>query len=322
MRIVSVAVAVLGGLCITALAQVAADDVVVTRGGVSVTLQDVDTYVTRVPKEQREKFIDSPARIREMLNSMMLTKQLAAQARSGHLDQRADVASQMRAAQDEVLARARMADFMDAITVPDLSELVAEQYAAHKELYKVPAIVDVSQVLIAADKVRSDDEAKALAEKVRAEALANPKNFDALVEKYSDDNSKAENHGLMKDATSKSYVQEFRDASAALKTIGEISPVVKTTYGYHVIKLLARTPERQQSLAEVREQLTASIREQYIANQRREFVNGLTNEKLDVNPATLDTRRDRYDEAGNVKKTAASPPAKGGGTTPAPPAKP
>jgi peptidyl-prolyl cis-trans isomerase C len=309
-------------LSTAAFAQVAGEDVVVTRGGVSVNLQDVDTYVTRVPKEQREKFIDSPARIREMLNSMMLTKQLAAQARAEHLDQRADIASQMRAAQEEVLARARMADFMGSLVVPDLSQLVAEEYTTHKDLYVVPAIVDVSHVLIAAEKIRSDDEAKALAEKVRAEALANPKNFEALVEKYSDDNSKAENHGLMKDATSKSYVQEFRDAAAALKTVGEISPVVKTSYGYHVIKLVARTPERKQSLAEVREQLTASMREQYIANQRREFVNSLTNEKLDVNPATLDTLRDRYDEAGNVKAAASPAPAKGGGTTPASPAKP
>jgi peptidyl-prolyl cis-trans isomerase C len=187
-------------------------------------------------------------------------------------------------------------------------------------LYKVPPKVDVMQVLVSAEN-RSDDEAKALAEKIRAEALANPKNFQALIDKYSDDNSKAENHGLMKDATSKSYVPEFRDAAAALKAVGDVSPVVKTTYGYHVMKMVARVPERQQSLAEVREQLTASMREQYIANQRRDFVNELTNQKMDINAATLDSLRDRYDSAGNVKTTAAAP-AGNGGPPPAAPQKP
>ncbi len=295
-------------------------DPVVSRGGATITLRDIDTFIARVPKEQRERFIDSPSRIRDLLNNMLLTKNLAEQARTEHIEKRADVESQLRAAQDEVLARARMAEFMASIKVPDLSELVAEQYASHKDLYKVPAKVDVSHVLISTEN-RSDDEARALAEKVRAEALQNPKNFEALADKYSDDKSKAENHGLMKDATSKSYVQEFRDASAGLRTIGEISPVVKTNYGYHVIKLVARIPERQQSLAEVREQLTAAMREQYIGNQRREFVNELTNQKMDINPATLDTLRDRYDEAGNVKATAAAP-ASDGGMPPAAPQKP
>ena len=295
-------------------------DLVVSRGRASITLQDIDTYVARVPKEQRERFIDSPTRIRDLLNNMLLNKELAEQARTEHLDRNADVENQLRAAQDEVLARARMAEFMASIKVPDLSELVAEQYATHKDLYKVPPKVDVMQVLVSAEN-RSDDEAKALAEKIRAEALANPKNFQALIDKYSDDNSKAENHGLMKDATSKSYVPEFRDAAAALKAVGDVSPVVKTTYGYHVMKMVARVPERQQSLAEVREQLTASMREQYIANQRRDFVNELTNQKMDINAATLDSLRDRYDSAGNVKTTAAAP-AGNGGPPPAAPQKP
>jgi len=188
------------GISTASFAQTAADDVVITRGGVSVTLQDVDTYVTRVPKEQRERFIDSPSRIRDMLNNLLLTKQLAAQAREKHLDQRPDVASQLRAEQDDVMARARMNDYMSSLQTPDLGELAREQYLAHKELYRTPARVDVSHLLVSVEK-RSDDEARALAEKARAEALADPKAFEALVEKYSDDTSKASNHGQIKDAT-------------------------------------------------------------------------------------------------------------------------
>jgi peptidyl-prolyl cis-trans isomerase C len=298
----------------TAIAQTAADDVVITRGGVSVTLKDVDTYVSRVPKEQRERFIDSPSRIRDMLNNMLLTKQLAAQARAEHLEQRPDVANQLRAEQDNVLAGARMTDYMNSIKVPDLTELAREQYLTHKDLYKVPAKVDVRQLLISTEK-RSDDEARALAEKVRAEALASPDGFESLVDKYSDDASKTANHGLMKDATSDGYVKEFRDAAAALTKVGEISPVVHTTYGYHVLRLVSREPERQQTFDEVREQLTASMREQFIANTRRDFVNQLNNEKTDVNPATLDTLRDRYDATGKVK-VATDAAAKGGSTPP------
>jgi peptidyl-prolyl cis-trans isomerase C len=295
-------------------------DVVVSRGGITITLQDIDTYVARVPKEHRERFIDSPQRIRDMLNNLMLTKQMAEQARAAHLDQQPEVQSQLRAADDEVLARARMNEFMASIKVPDLGELAREQYVSHKDLYKVPEKTDAYHLLISTD-MHSDEEAKALAEKARGEALADPKSFPALVEKYSEDNSKATNKGLMKDAASAAFVQEFREAAGALTRVGEISPVVHTSYGYHVLQLASRSPERQQSFDEVREQLTASVREQYIAAQRRDFVNGLNNQKLDINSATLDTLRDRYDEQGKVK-VAAAPAAKGGGTPPATPQKP
>jgi parvulin-like peptidyl-prolyl isomerase len=299
----------------TIQAQTSSSEAVVSRGGITITLQDIDTYVARVPKEHREKFIDSPQRIRDMLNNLMLTKQMAQQARAAHLDQQPEIQSQLRAADDEVLARARMKEFMASIKVPDLCDLAREQYISHKELYKVPAKTDVYHLLISTD-IHSDSEAKALAEKARGEALADPKNFAALVEKYSEDNSKATNKGLMKDAASAAFVQEFREAAGALTRVGEISPVVRTSYGYHVLQLSSRSPERQQSFDEVREQLTASVREQYIDTQRRDFVNRLNNEKLDINSATLDTLRDRYDEQGNVK-VAATPAAKGGGTPPA-----
>lgn len=300
-----------------ASAQNSPDDVLVSRGGISVTLRDVDAFVARVPKEQRSKFIDSPARIRDMLNNMMLTKQLAAQAREAHLDQDPMVATQLRAAEDEVLARARMTDFTNNIKVPDLKALVAEEYATHKEVYRIPAGVDVRHVLISTE-LHSDEEAKALAEKVRAEAVANPKGFELLVDKYSEDNSKSSNRGLMRDATSTTYVEEFRNAAAALKKVGEVSPVVHTNFGYHVLELVENRPERQQTLDEVREKLTASMREQYVTNQRRDFINAFNSQTVDINSATLDTLRDRYDDNGNVR-VVATPAAKPAGTPPASP---
>jgi peptidyl-prolyl cis-trans isomerase C len=293
----------------TVHAQSDPNDVVISRNGVSITLQDIDTYVARVPKEQRERFIDSPTRIRDLLNNMLLTKELAVQARAEHLETHADVQNQLRAAEDEVLSRARMSEFMASIKVPDLAELAREQYLSHKDLYKLPAIVDVKHVLVSTEK-HPDAEAHALAEKARAEALADPNNFDAVVEKYSDDNSKA-NHGLIKDAASTKFVEEFRNAAAELKSVGEISPLVHTTFGYHVLQLVSRQPERQQSFDEVRAQVTASMREQLVANERRDFVNQLNNQKVDINPANLDTLRDRYDENGNVKVAGGPAPTSG-----------
>ena len=289
---------------------------VVSRGGVTVTLGDIDAWVARVPKEQRAKFIDSPARIQEMIGNLLLTKQLAAQARAEHLDQKPEVSYQVTAAQDEALARAKMTNFMSTLKVPDLSLLVAEEYTTHKEMYKLPASVDVKQILIGTEK-RTDEEAAALAEKVRALAVSKPKEFDKLVDEYSDDPSKSENHGLMKDASNPKYLKEFQTAAGALKGVGEVSPVIHTKYGYHILELAASHPARQQTLDEVRDQLAATLRDQYVDGQRRDYLNELNSQKVDINPATLDTLRDRYDEAGNVR-LAGQAPAASSGKPPAP----
>ena len=303
----------------TIQAQTGSSDVVVSRGGITITLQDIDTYVARVPKEHREKVHrQSAAHPRHAHQPDAYEADGGAGAPHIWISSRISRASCERRTTKSL--RARRTEFMASVKVPDLTELTREQYLTHKDLYKVPAKADVYHLMISTEK-HSDDEAKALAEKARTEALANPKSFAALVETYSEDISKASNKGLMKDATGKAFVQEFRDAAGALTRVGEISPVVHTSYGYHVLQLAARAPERQQSFDEVREQLTASVREQYIATQRRDFVNQMNNEKLDINSATLDTLRDRYDEAGNVKVVAA-PAAKGGGTPPATPQKP
>ena len=81
-------------------------------------------------------------------------------------------------------------------------------------------------------------EAKAEADKVLAEVKANPKNFAALAKKYSKDPGSAQNGGnlgyLAKDG---GLGKEFEDAAFSLPK-GQISDVVQTAYGYHIITIL------------------------------------------------------------------------------------
>ncbi|MDO5640438.1 MAG: SurA N-terminal domain-containing protein [Neisseria sp.] len=81
-------------------------------------------------------------------------------------------------------------------------------------------------------------EVKTEAEKVLAEVKANPKNFAGLAKKYSKDPGSAENGGnlgyLAKDG---GLGKEFEDAAFALPK-GQISDVVQTAYGYHIITVL------------------------------------------------------------------------------------
>jgi PPIC-type peptidyl-prolyl cis-trans isomerase-like protein len=76
------------------------------------------------------------------------------------------------------------------------------------------------------------DSVRRAAENVRTQA--NPANFGALAKRYSKDPGSAQQNGSLGPFKRDEMVKPFGDAVAALRP-GQISPVVETQYGYHII---------------------------------------------------------------------------------------
>lgn len=268
--------------------------VVASRGGSSITLADVDAFAQKIPEDKRGGFFDSPVRIQKMIDNLLMSRQLATEARTSGLDKQPVVERQLQLASDEVLAAARRQQFEQDVQVPDLSALAQEEFIAHKEKYVQRGDFVVEHILI---KVagRSDDEARALAQTVEKQARANPDNFEALVEQYSDDQSKAANHGKVEDAgNTRLYDPSFAAAAAKLHKPGEISPVVKSTFGYHVIKLIRRTPDKTPSFADVKDRIVGELRAAYVEKTVRGHTDDLRNMPMDTNAELLESLRSRY----------------------------
>lgn len=271
-----------------------ANTVVASQGGVSVTLGELDAYAaSRIPEKDRAGFFVSPQRIEMLITNQLAQKQMAAEARKAGLQNDPLVKSQIDLATDETLSKVRLERLRKEIKVPDFSALAKEDYAAHKEKYATAGRFDVKHILIMTNN-RSDAEAKALAETVEKEAKADPNRFDSLVEKYSEDPSKTANLGLMTQVDSGRYVAEFTEAAKALKNPGDISPVVKTKFGYHVLKLIARIPNQQRSFADVREEIVARMSNDYVEKQMKNYVDQLRSQKMDAHPDVVASLRDRY----------------------------
>ncbi len=287
-----------------------ADTVIATQGTTRLTFGDVDAFASRIEERQRPGFFNSPKRIENLISNLLVTRQLAAEAEKQGLDKDPAVQAQIRIATEEILSKARMEEMRGALKLPDFNKLAKEEYIGHKEKYVIPGKLDVKHVLIATDK-HSDEEAKAIAEDVYKQAAANPADFDALIEKYSEDSSKAANHGLMPDVNPKRYAAPFAAAAAALKVPGEISPVVKTKFGYHVVKLVARTSDTPQTFDQDNAQFVERLRTDYINKQLSDHTDALRNIHIDANPELIVSLRDRYGTAPSVSDVdagAAKPP--------------
>jgi peptidyl-prolyl cis-trans isomerase C len=139
-------------------------------------------------------------------------------------------------------------------------------YDQNKPRFHQPESVHASHILIRADE-KTDAPTKA---KAKAQAddllkqLRRGGKFADLAKKFSQDPGSATNGGDLGFFNKGQMVGPFDSAAFALKP-GEMSGVIETPFGYHIIQVLEAKPARDVGFDEVKEQ----IRE-YLATQQRE----------------------------------------------------
>ena len=139
--------------------------------------------------------------------------------------------------------------------------------------------------------VAQDDAAKAKAEEVRAKIVAG-ESFPRLAADYSDSGSKA-NGGLVGPLSKSDLSDELQKAIAGLKT-GDVTPVLRTTRGYQIIKIENLQDTTTKSFEDAREEIADRI-----ANEKRqgEFVRFITKLRAE---AIIDWKNDEVKKAYEV----------------------
>lgn len=123
------------------------------------------------------------------------------------------------------------------VTKPEVTKF----YNDYKDsLPMVPETYDLSQI-IRIPKITEDAKfmAREKAEKI-LDSLKAGGNFDELAKRNSDDSLSAIQGGALGKSKKGSFVKEFEDAAFLLKP-GEISGIVESEFGYHIIKLNDKT---------------------------------------------------------------------------------
>lgn len=272
--------------------------VVVSRGGVSVTLQDVDDYMNRVPAAKRAGMMDSPKRIEALLQNLLLNAQLAAQAVQLKLDHDPQLQGKTGPERNEILARLRIEQFLKDLKVPDLEPLAHEEYLGHKDKYTTHGAWTVQRLIVATKNRGNKDSEKEAWDKavsLRAQAIAEPDKFGDLVDQASDDPAKAATHGIIKDAYHAKVDRWLPDAMTSLHKPGDISSVVSAPGGYQFVKLVSAEPDVVPPFTAVHDRILAELKNNYIESERQKFLDTLASEKLEASPEIVASLRIRYD---------------------------
>ena len=144
--------------------------------------------------------------------------------------------------------------------------------AAKEERRASHILINAAKDTPAADR----DQAKARAQELLAQVRKSPASFAEIAKKSSQDSGSAPAGGDLNFFGRGAMVKPFEDAVFAMKK-GEISDVVESDFGYHIILLTDIKTPRQPSFEELRPSLEAELKQQQAQRKFAEVAEAFTN---------------------------------------------
>lgn len=214
----------------------------------------------------------------EFLNELVRLELGYQEAKKEKLDQTPEIKFQIEATLSQALLQKNLAEKVRSINISD---------AEMKEYYDKNPQIRASHILLRvppnADP-KTEGEIKKKIDDIYAQAKANKKAFPELAKKYSEDPTGKRGGDL--DYFSKDrMVPQFADAAFALKEIGDISPPVKTPFGWHIIELTGKQSFKDADKNVLRQTLLGEKRknvvEEYFASLKQKYGATIYKENLE-----------------------------------------
>ena len=138
---------------------------------------------------------------------------------------------------------------------------IQDFYNKHPEFFNLPETVRASHILIALSENAKPEEIADKEKKAKgvAEKAKKGEDFAKLAKENSEDPGSKENGGDLDFFPHDQMVPEFADAAFKMKK-GEISDPVKSSFGFHIIKVTDKKEARIVPIAEVKEKIVAHLK--------------------------------------------------------------
>jgi len=226
--------------------------VIATYANKKFTTEDFKREVERLPPRSRAQ-LTTPERRRQFVDNYVLNDLLADQGRAKGYDRDPEIVRQIDDLRQRLVVQRVMRDYQEAPVLSD--DDVKAYYEQNKRLFS-GAQIHAAHILV-------KDEA--LAKQLRAQLDAEPDKFEELAKTNSVDTATAARGGDLGFFGQGRMVAEFERAAFALEKPGDLSPVVQTPFGYHIIKLIERKDGPAKPFDDVKDRIRVAL-----TNQRRQ----------------------------------------------------
>jgi peptidyl-prolyl cis-trans isomerase C len=232
---------------------------------VVVNVQDLESDLLSVPPDVRANTFSRPTDVQNNVSNMYVRRVLAAEAVSKGMDQVPSIKAALDLARDRVLSDARLSQIdQAALPSPEAVEAYAQStYKADPKRFEGPEQVRVRHIL----RRVSESDARSQAEQI-LKALKAGADFEQIAKARSQDTGSASLGGDLGLISRGRLVKPFEDAAFNLSKPGELSEVIETNFGFHIIKLEERRPAGIRSFDDVKDGLVKEVQGKLISNAR------------------------------------------------------
>lgn len=242
--------------------------IIATVGEKEITKDDLNVALQHAPKNQAMQF-NTPEGRKYLLSEMVTQEMLYLDAKERGLDQNEDFLKEVETMKENLLKQYAINHLLKGVTVSD--DEVREYYEQHPEQF-------VAQESMRARHILTNDEATA---KMILDEIKGGKSFEDAAAQYSECPSRAQGGDLGHFERGK-MVPEFEEAAFALET-GAMSDLVKTQFGYHIIKVEEKKGPQTIAFDEVKGQ----IQDYLLRNKQNQLYREYTNQLKDKYEITI-----------------------------------
>jgi peptidyl-prolyl cis-trans isomerase C len=234
---------------------------------------DLDRILAGQPPAVQKRFQDDPQQRTTLVREILMKKAVVAKAKKEGFDRRPEIKEQLSYVFDNFITQEYLVKVVTAgVTV--VEDELKKYYQEHEKDFLLPEQIKVRHILIASQNdAKPEEKEKA---RTRAEAvlqrLKKGEDFARLAGKVSEDQNSASKGGELAPITlGKTNSEEFEKAAFALKN-DEISGVVATSYGFHIIKMEEHLDKRTAPFGETRDFIFNRLKAELEQKKAQEFV--------------------------------------------------
>ncbi len=223
-----------------------------------VTLEDYKKEVANLPAYAKSMVASYEKRV-EFLNNLIDRELLLGEANRKGIPQDPEIQKKIKELETKLIVEKLLKNIVEDKGVIDDAGIKA-YYDKHPEEFHRPEQIRASHILFKVDEKadpQTDNDARARAEKVLKELRAGG-DFSELAKKYSEGPSNVKGGDLGYFGRGK-MIKEFDDVAFALKKNGDLSDIVKTKFGYHIITLTGKKEAQTRSQEQVKNQIERKL---------------------------------------------------------------
>ncbi len=283
-------------LCLFACDKKDEGKVLVTINNDKITMTEFNKELDKIPMNMK-MMVASESGKKNYLDRLIVKKLLLGEAAKMNIESDKDFQNKVADLKEGLIIETLLKKKLSSDSKLSDEEL-KKYYEANKEKFKKEREINTRHILM-----KSEEEAKQVKEKLQA-----GEDFAELAKKYSIDPNAKVTGGEVGFHPKGTLLPEYEAAAFKLTKVGQTSGIVKTQFGYHIIRLEGAKPPAYVSFEEVKDFIKQQLMQERQKEVFEKYIEDLKkNAKININEALL---KDEKPAAGEKPGAKDTPPAK------------